>query len=74
MTPYSRKERLQSLLSQKRHKVALRSANAPASCFMASMCCCVHGEWKLAATYFTSAMNLIWTTIVNPKAGANRKP
>ncbi|MAI67618.1 MAG: hypothetical protein CMJ26_07055 [Phycisphaerae bacterium] len=69
----SQNERLQRLLSQKKHKVAVRSANAPAACFMASLRCCAHGEWKLAAKYLTSTMNLIWTTIVHPKEGANRK-
>ncbi len=68
-----RKEQLQELLSQKRHSVAVRAAKAHTTCFMASVRCCVQGEWKLAATYFTSSMNLIWTTIVNPNAGANRK-
>jgi len=73
MAHESRKERLQSLLSQKRHKVAVRRAKTPMSGFMASFNCCTKGEWNLAATYFTTSMNLIWTTIVNPNAGANRK-
>lgn len=68
-----RKERLQELLSQKRHKVVVRTAKAPTTCFMALVRCCVQGEWKLAATYFNVTMNHIWTTIVNPKVGANRK-
>jgi hypothetical protein len=69
----SRKERLQELLSQKRRKVVVRTAKAHTTSFMASVRCCAKGEWKLAATYFTSSMNLLWTTIVNPNAGANRK-
>ena len=74
MTHETRKERLESLLSQKRHKVTVRSTNSPTGCFTASVRCCARGEWSLAVTYFTSSMNLIWTTIVNPNAGANRKP
>ena len=74
MAHESRKERLQTLLSKKRHTAAVHSKKAPVTCFMASVRCCASGEWKLAATYFTRSMNLIWTTIVNPNAGANRKP
>ena len=73
MTHESRKESLKRLLSKKRHKAAVSTAKAPFSGFMASMRCCTTGEWKTAATYFTTTMNLIWTNIVNPKAGANRK-
>ncbi|MBC8201527.1 MAG: hypothetical protein H8E86_05715 [Planctomycetes bacterium] len=69
----SRKESLDRLLSRKRHQAAVSTAKTPFSCFMASMRCCKTGEWKTAATYFTTTMNLIWTNIVNPKAGANRK-
>ncbi|MBT5365593.1 MAG: hypothetical protein HOI88_01175 [Phycisphaerae bacterium] len=73
MKQETRKEMLQNLLSHKSHKVAVRTAKTPSSCFMASYRCCTKGEWKQAATQFTSAMNLIWTSIVNPIAGANRK-
>jgi hypothetical protein len=73
MTIELRKERLESLLSTKRHKVAVRTVITPRSCFMASARCCAKGEWKLAATYFTTSMNHFWTTIVNPTEGANRK-
>jgi hypothetical protein len=69
----TRKERLERLLSKKRHKAAVSTAKAPFSCFMASVRCCSAGEWKTAATYFTTTMNLIWTNIVNPNTGANRK-
>ncbi|MBL6997008.1 MAG: hypothetical protein ISR75_01035 [Phycisphaerales bacterium] len=36
--------------------------------------CCLRGNWSAATTNFTTAMNMILTGIVNPKAGANRKP
>ena len=55
------------------NNAAVSNAKAPFSCFMASMHCCTTGEWKTAATYFATTMNLIWTNIVNPNAGANRK-
>ena len=73
MAHESRKETLERLLSQKRRKAAVSSAKMPFSCFMASLRCCSTGEWKTAATYFATTMNLIWTNIVNPNAGANRK-
>ncbi len=74
MARNTRKERLESLLSQKKQCVAVRTAKSPFNGFKNACRCCALGEWKLAVTHLTTLMNLIWTTIVNLNAGANRKP
>jgi hypothetical protein len=73
MKQNSRKERFESVLSQKRHNVAIRISKTALQLLLASCRCCLHGNWKAATTNFTTSMNMILTGIVNPKAGANRK-
>ena len=69
-----RKELLESLLSQTRDNVAVRTANSPFQGLIVFCRCCIAGDWKLATMHFTESMNHAWTNIVNPNAGVNRKP
>ena len=73
MKHISRKERFESVLSQKRQNVAICTSKSALQLLKATCTCCLHGKWKAATTNFTTAMNMILTGNVNPKAGANRK-
>lgn len=73
MNHYSRKEMFESALSPSRQNVAIRTATSPFLVLGTACRCCLHGNWKAATTNFKTAMNLIWTQIVQRKAGAHRK-
>ena len=73
MKHISRKERFESALSRKRQNVAVRATNSSLQLLIEACRCCLHGNWKAATTNFTTAMNTVFTGIVHPKAGANRK-
>ncbi|MBC8309657.1 MAG: hypothetical protein H8E83_03975 [Planctomycetes bacterium] len=74
MTHDSRKEKIEAALSGKRHQVAERTSRTTSQVLRTVIYCCLRGNWSAATTNFTTAMNMILTGIVNPKAGANRKP
>ena len=73
MKQNSRKELFEAALSQKSQKVTIQASKSSLQLLVEAFRCCLHGNWKVATTNFTTAMNTIVTTIVNPKAGANRK-
>jgi hypothetical protein len=70
----SRKDTLKSALSTKGQRVSVRALKTPLQVLVSSGRYCLHGNWNAAATSFRTAMNMIWTLIVHPITGANRKP
>ena len=73
MTNNTRKERFESALSQKRQYIAVRTSKSLLHHVTAACTCCLKGNLCEAKTHFTATLNLFWTRIVHPTAGANRK-
>jgi len=74
MTHNLRNENLDRALSAKKQRVIARSSKTPLQLLFDACRSCLRGNWKAAKTNFSTATSMVWTLIVNPNAGANRKP